>query len=239
MLGPMAYILAEVPRTGSSGTSLERPCDRAHWGFVIDGEMTFVSGRRRLAIPSGRAFHVPPGDRCTGSRPPGRLWSPRFQPVEPELDVSDARLDRAGLRGPAGIRPADRRPGGLSRRRRARRDQGRNVADVLVRDVPGPDGRTERLHLGLVRRAALGPRHPRSPGDRMGARRRDPLERGHLPLPGRTAGPSHRGGGPGVLPRPHARRRVRGRGTICRLAARHAAHDGGRGPAGIAVAALG
>ena len=238
MLGPMAYILAEVPRTGSSGTSLERPCDRAHWGFVIDGEMTFVSGRRRQAIPSGRAFHVPAGGPMHRFETAGRLVLAAFQPVEAGAGRQRRAAHRAGLRGPDGVQPADRRPGRLSRPRRARRDQGRDVADVPVRHDPGPDGRTERVHLGLVRRTALGARHPRSPGHRMGERRRDPLERRHLPLPGRTAGPSHRGGRPGHVPRPHARRRVRVRGTNRRLAARDAAPTGTR-TRGIAVAALG
>jgi hypothetical protein len=97
MLGPMAYILAEVPSTGSSGTSLERPCDRAHWGFVIDGEMTFVSGRRRQAIPAGRAFHVPAGGPMHRFETAGRLVLAAFQPVEAELDVSDARLIEQGF----------------------------------------------------------------------------------------------------------------------------------------------
>ena len=104
MLGPMAYILAEVPRTGSSGTSLERPCDRAHWGFVIDGEMTFVSGRRRQAIPSGRAFHVPAGGPMHRFETSGRLVLAAFQPVEPELDVSDARLIEQGFEVVHGVR---------------------------------------------------------------------------------------------------------------------------------------
>src|SRR6476646_8814008 len=106
MLGPMAYILAEVPRTGSSGTSLERPCDRAHWGIVVDGEMTFVSGRRRQIIPSGRAFHVPAGGQMHRFETPGRLVLAAFQPVEAELDVSDARLIEQGFE----VLPASTRP---------------------------------------------------------------------------------------------------------------------------------
>jgi hypothetical protein len=106
MLGPMAYVLAEVPRTGSSGTSLERPCDRAHWGFVIDGEMTFVSGRRRQVIPSGRAFHVPAGGPMHRFETAGRLVLAAFQPVEAELDVSDARLIEQGFE----VLPAASRP---------------------------------------------------------------------------------------------------------------------------------
>ena len=71
MLGEMAYVFAELPATGSAGTSLETPCTQAHWGFVIEGELTFVRGARREVIPAGRAFHVPAGARNTGSRHPG------------------------------------------------------------------------------------------------------------------------------------------------------------------------
>ena len=237
MLGPMAYILAEVPehrlvRDVARATLRSRPLGLRH--------------RRRddlrlRAAPAGHPVGscVPRARRRTDASvrdirtsrarriPAGRSGAGRQR----------RPAHRAGLRGPVGVQPADRGPGGLSRPRRARRDQGRDVADVLVRHDPGPDGRTERVHLGLVRRAALGARHARSPCHRMGARRRDPLERGHLPLPGRTAGPSHRGGGPGHVPRPHARHRVRVRGTIRRLAARTLPTTGP--PRGIAVAALG
>src|SRR4051812_40923359 len=58
LLGNMAYALAEIPATGSTGTSLEEPCEQPHWGMVIDGELTFESSRRRLTIPAGRVFHV-------------------------------------------------------------------------------------------------------------------------------------------------------------------------------------
>ena len=30
MLGEMAYVFAELPATGSAGTSLETPCTQAH-----------------------------------------------------------------------------------------------------------------------------------------------------------------------------------------------------------------
>src|SRR5262245_22203631 len=36
-LGAMAYVLAELPRAGSPGTPLETPCERPHWGLVVDG----------------------------------------------------------------------------------------------------------------------------------------------------------------------------------------------------------
>ncbi|MEO8438481.1 MAG: hypothetical protein ABI562_08460, partial [Chloroflexota bacterium] len=82
MLGSMVYVLAEVPSTGSPGTSLERACRQAHWGFVIEGELDFVTPDGRQTIPSGRAFHVPAGgpEHRFESTGPGLVAG--FQPVE-------------------------------------------------------------------------------------------------------------------------------------------------------------
>lgn len=96
MLGSMAYVLAELPPSGSAGTSVERPCDLAHWGFVIDGELTFVTDAERLTIPAGRAFHVPAGGPMHHFETGGAALVAGFQPVEAELDVSDERLVEQG-----------------------------------------------------------------------------------------------------------------------------------------------
>ena len=97
MLGAMAYILAEIPDTGSEGTSLERPCDRPHWGMVIDGELTFVSARRRLSIPAGRVFHVPAGGPEHHFLATGAGLVAGFQPIETDLDLSEERLAERGF----------------------------------------------------------------------------------------------------------------------------------------------
>jgi quercetin dioxygenase-like cupin family protein len=97
MLGSMAYVFAEIPSSGSSGTSLEQPCSLAHWGFVIEGELTFVTGRTRQSIPAGRAFHVPAGGLEHRFETPGAALVAGFQPVEPEVDLSDARLAAQGF----------------------------------------------------------------------------------------------------------------------------------------------
>ncbi len=41
LLGSMAYAVAELPDAGSSGTALEEPCSKPHWGFVLDGDVAF------------------------------------------------------------------------------------------------------------------------------------------------------------------------------------------------------
>ncbi len=97
MLGSMAYVLAEIPDRGSADTSLEQPCTRSHWGFVIEGELTFVTARRRLAIPAGRAFHVPAGRPEHHFETAGSALVAGFQPVESEAEVSDESLIAQGF----------------------------------------------------------------------------------------------------------------------------------------------
>jgi quercetin dioxygenase-like cupin family protein len=97
ILDSMAYVLAQTQAAGSAGTSLERPCTDAHWGFVIAGELTFVRGRRREAIRSGRAFHVPAGGPSHRFEADGRVTLAGFAPVDPAIDVSDGRLTAAGF----------------------------------------------------------------------------------------------------------------------------------------------
>jgi quercetin dioxygenase-like cupin family protein len=97
LLGSMAYALAEVPPGGSAGTSLDRPCTDPHWGFVIEGELTFVTDRRREIIPAGRAFHVPARGAAHRFETDGAALLAGFAPVEPELDVSDSGLEAQGF----------------------------------------------------------------------------------------------------------------------------------------------
>ena len=97
MLGSMAYVLAEIPPGGSAGTSLERPCMQAHWGFVIEGELTCVTGRRRQRIPAGHAFHVPQGEPEHHFETAGSALVAGFQPVDAEQDVSDDHLSAQGF----------------------------------------------------------------------------------------------------------------------------------------------
>jgi quercetin dioxygenase-like cupin family protein len=97
VLGAMAYVMAEIPESGSAGTSLEQSCTQPHWGFVIEGELTFVTSRRRLVIPAGRAFHIPAGGPDHRFEATGSVLVAGFQPVESEIDVSDHGLAARGF----------------------------------------------------------------------------------------------------------------------------------------------
>ena len=97
MLGSMAYVLAEIPASGSSGTSMDEPCVLPHWGFVIDGSLTLEAQGGRTTIPPGRAFHVPAGGPEHRLSTPGRARIAGFQPVDADLDVSDSTLAAHGF----------------------------------------------------------------------------------------------------------------------------------------------
>jgi quercetin dioxygenase-like cupin family protein len=60
-LGPVAAVLAEVPATGSARTTLEDPCERAHWTVMLRGELDLTRGRQRWQLIQGQAFYVPAG----------------------------------------------------------------------------------------------------------------------------------------------------------------------------------
>ena len=97
MLGSIAYALAEIPSAGTAGTSLERPCTEAHWGFVIEGELWFVTAHQRQRIAAGRAFHVPAGGEEHHFESAGSALVAGFQPVEAPEEVSDDRLAARGF----------------------------------------------------------------------------------------------------------------------------------------------
>jgi quercetin dioxygenase-like cupin family protein len=95
MLGDLAYVLAEVPRTGSAGTALEEPCVRPHWAFVVEGTIEVEVNGDRRSVDAGTAFHVPAGlEHRLFSTGPARLAG--FEPVDPSRDLSDERLRADG-----------------------------------------------------------------------------------------------------------------------------------------------
>ena len=189
ILGSMAYVLAEVPEI-----RLRRHLPRARrapsriGAWSSTASCTFVTGPTPVDHPGRSGLPRPgrrPGTSLRGERVGPR--SPAFQPIETDARRERGAARRAGLRDR--LRAADRadRPAHARIARRGRRDRRRVVADGPVRHVPGQDGRAERLHRRLVRRAALGDRHRGPAGHRMGGRRRDPVQGRRLPLPGGPA----------------------------------------------------
>lgn len=93
----MAFVLAEIPSSGSRGTSIEGPCVKPHWGFVISGEVEFERGGRRETIGTGSAFHVPAGGAPHRFLAGGAARLAGFEPVDPGIDTSESALLAQGL----------------------------------------------------------------------------------------------------------------------------------------------
>lgn len=97
LLGSMAYIVADLPATGSLGTSMEDSCTKGHWGFVIDGELVVELGNDRQVVPAGSAFHVPAGGSPHRLHVTGPARIAGFEPVDPVVDISDGALAAQGF----------------------------------------------------------------------------------------------------------------------------------------------
>lgn len=97
MLESMAFVLAELPSTGSKGTAIEQSCTKPHWGFVIAGEMTFETQGRRQTIGPGSAFHVRAGGPPHTLHAAGAVRLAGFEPVDPVVDTTDAAFAAQGF----------------------------------------------------------------------------------------------------------------------------------------------
>lgn len=97
LLDSMAFVLAELPVTGSRDTPLELPCIRPHWGFVVAGEVEFEVGGRRESLLPGTAFHVPPGGPPHRFVVAGDARIAGFEPVDPIARPTDEALEARGF----------------------------------------------------------------------------------------------------------------------------------------------
>lgn len=117
MLESMAFVLAELPKSGSAGTTIEQPCTKPHWAFVISGTVAFEAEGRRQSIEAGSAFHVRAGGPPHRFRTSGPATIAGFEPVEDPVDTSDSGLAAQGFEivapdavGDASIIPATFEP---------------------------------------------------------------------------------------------------------------------------------
>lgn len=97
LLESMAFVLAEIPSTGSSGTSIEQPCINPHWGFVISGEIALQTDGGRQTILPGSAFHVPAGGPPHRFLAGGAARIAGFEPIGSVTDTSDSALAAQGF----------------------------------------------------------------------------------------------------------------------------------------------
>ncbi len=97
LLESMAFAVAELPATGSSGTLVEEPCTKPHWGFVLEGDVTFVTNEARQKLAPGSAFHVPAGSSPHHFEARGSARMAGFEPIDPVMDTTDAGLAALGF----------------------------------------------------------------------------------------------------------------------------------------------
>ena len=95
LLGEVAFILVELPETGSAGTSLEDACRLEHWGLVLRGELRLQARRSRTFGP-GAAFYVPPGP-VHRFRADGPTAVAGFAPIVEQIDDSPEAMRARGI----------------------------------------------------------------------------------------------------------------------------------------------
>lgn len=98
VLGPVAYVLADLPAEGTAGTGLEEPCLRDHHGIVLRGTFrVHHDDGRSEAFEAGTVFYVPEGP------PPHHFsWSSGavvggFARLASEADVRPDALEAMGF----------------------------------------------------------------------------------------------------------------------------------------------
>jgi quercetin dioxygenase-like cupin family protein len=109
ILGSVAFVLVDVPESGSAGTSMEQPSRRASWALVIEGEVTYEADGRSMRIPAGNALYIPGGEPEHRLRASGASRIAGFLPVDPSIETSDAILAEQGFEilGPGAIGGAE------------------------------------------------------------------------------------------------------------------------------------
>ena len=95
VLGEAAFVLVELPPTGSAGTTIEEPCRKEHWGIVHRGEL-LLRGRHERVFGPGTAFYVPPG-RTHRFAAASRAIVAGFTPVTTTIDDLPAGLRALGV----------------------------------------------------------------------------------------------------------------------------------------------
>lgn len=98
ILGPAAFVLVELPATGTSGTGLDEPCLTDHHGIVTKGTFTVhEADGSSTDFEAGDAFYVPVGPPAhTFSATPGCIVS-GFAPIVEEVDTSARALRERGF----------------------------------------------------------------------------------------------------------------------------------------------
>ena len=96
VLREAVFVIADLPDSGTSGTSLEEPCLLEHWGLVLQGELRF-EGRSQRTYGPGTAFYVRPGRPAHRFRATERVVVAGFAPVSKPIDDSPEGWQARGI----------------------------------------------------------------------------------------------------------------------------------------------
>jgi quercetin dioxygenase-like cupin family protein len=95
-LGPVVFVFADIP-AGTTGTALEEPCERPHWGFVLEGPIHVERGDARSTLEAGTAFHIPGGAPAHRLLATGPARAAGFELLDPDVRTGDADLRKRGF----------------------------------------------------------------------------------------------------------------------------------------------
>jgi mannose-6-phosphate isomerase-like protein (cupin superfamily) len=109
-LGPVAFVVGEIPESGTAGTTLEALCVEPHWSIVLNGALDVIRPDGPSArVSSGQAFYVPAGGLGHSFRAERRVSAAGFAPL-PGDQIDDEAVRRAGFEEdvppPSAWRPA-------------------------------------------------------------------------------------------------------------------------------------
>jgi mannose-6-phosphate isomerase-like protein (cupin superfamily) len=95
-LGSVAFVVAEIPETGTRGTTLEEACIEPHWSIVLSGTLGVVRPDGPIArVGAGQAFHVPAGVPAHSFQADGRVSAAGFAPL-PSGPIDRGTIRQAG-----------------------------------------------------------------------------------------------------------------------------------------------
>jgi quercetin dioxygenase-like cupin family protein len=96
LLGPAAFVFAELPESGTAGTNLEDWCQMEHWGLMLDGVLRLDGDEPREFNP-GTAFYIPPDGKPHRFLATDRVTVAGFTPLREPVDTSPQALRARGL----------------------------------------------------------------------------------------------------------------------------------------------
>lgn len=95
-LGPVVFVVAEIPETGTRGTTLEETCIEPHWSIVLSGTLDVVRSDGPTArVRAGQTFHVPAGVPAHSFQADGRISAAGFAPL-PSGPIDHGAIRDAG-----------------------------------------------------------------------------------------------------------------------------------------------